>query len=341
MSGGLAPRGPRVGRWIPLGLLTPLALGAALSASGQTSESVAREAAGDESTYVETPLFPGVELARGLRLQLRSRFLPDADLDPGRVDRVSPELDARIHVPLGERALGRINGRIGTSRYEFSGGTPFRALLDPLDLYEARLSFDGAYQLNGEDESWLVEGESWSLLGLLSLNSDWEGGRFDAGLGGNLGLGLGYRIPDRFRIALGAVLRSDLDQGGVGVTPYGSFRWSITKSLTLRDRGLGLLLQYRLSRRLELFVSAFRSTDSWRLKNRLGADDLSFRDRQLQAGAGVEWRITKYLRLNVEAGGIADRKLRVHSDDLGTLVSQSAGPTPYLDFRLELRPGKL
>jgi hypothetical protein len=342
MPGVLAARASWVIRIGLAGLLAGLGLlPVGLPAWGQTGESVASEAAGDDTTYIETPLFPGVDLARGLRVQLRSRFWPNADLDPGHVDRYAPELRVRLTLPMNHRAVARVHGRIGTSRYQWSGPTPFAAVRDPLDLHEARLSLDGAYLLNQEGSSWLLEGESWSLLGLLSLQSDWEGDRFDAGLGGNLGLGFGYRIPDRFRMALGAVLRSDLDEGGIDVAPFGSFRWSITRALTLRDRGLGLLLEYRLSRRVEIFVSAFRTTDSWRLKNRLGADDLSFRDRRVQAGAGLEWRIAKYLRLNLEVGGVVDRKLRLHSDDLGTLFSQRADPTPYVDVRFELRPGKL
>lgn len=342
MSADLAARAPRARRMGWIGLLAALAwLPLGLPVAGQARESVDGEAASDDTTYIEAPLFPGVDLPRGLRLQARSRFWPHADLDPGHVDRYAPEVQARFTLPMNHRAVARLHGRFGASRFQWSGPTPFKALRDPLDLYEARLSLDGAYRLNEEGSSWLLEDESWSLLGLLAARSNWEGGDFHSGLGGRLGLGLGYRLPDRFRVALGVMLQTDLEEGGLDVSPFGSFRWSITPALTLRDRGLGLLLEYRVSRRIEVFASAYRTSDSWSLKNRFGADDLSFRDRQVQAGVGLEWRIAKFLRVNVEVGGVVDRKLRLHSEDLGTLISQRADPSPYFDIRFELRPRKL
>lgn len=333
MTAGLPARLPQVTRALAIALLTSGLLTA--PAAGEVDS----EAASDDTTFIESPLYPGVDLARGVRLQARLRYFPNADLDPGHVDRYSPEVQARFTLPISSRAVARAHTRYGTSRYDFRGHTPLRGLRSPLDLHEARLSFDGAYQLNDADQSLLFENEEWSLIGLLSASSDWEGSRFADGLGGNVGLGFGYRLEDRFRLALGAVVRSDLEHGGVDVSPYASFRWSITKRLSLRDRGLGLLLEYHVSRGFEVYASGYRDTDGWRIANRLGSDGLTFRDRRIQASVGVDWRIIRWLRLNFETGAVADRTLRVHSEDFGTLISERADPSLFVDVRFELRPG--
>jgi hypothetical protein len=322
------------------------------SGNGESDEGVSREPTGVDTDDLEAPPFPGVEVARPLRVQAQSRFVPGADLDPGHVDLYSPSLSARLKLPINGRVVARVNLRLGMSHYRFSGGTPLARfdpsgvptrppLADPLDLYQTKLSLDGAYRLSDEGQHWLVEGESWSLIGNVFGQSSWEGGDFDEGMTGGVAVGFGYRIPDRLRVSLGAVVRTDLAEGGYDIGPFGSFRWQITDDLTLRDRGLGLLLDYRLSRRVELFATGFRTTTSSRLKDRFGLDDLTFRDRQIQAGGGCEWRITRWLRVSLEVGAVFERKLRVHSDALGTLYSERAGPTPYAQLGFEVRPGWL
>lgn len=327
-----------------IGLLAGLpiwAQGPATAAPKGSEGVIASDRLDDDSTHqLEEPPFPGVDFGRALRLQAQSRFLPSAHLGPGQVDLYAPEFRARLSLPINERAVARVGAQVGLSHYDFSGGTPFRGLADPLDLYQATLTVDGAYQLTKEGQSWLVEGESWSLLGGLSAQSAWEGSRFERGFGGGGALGIGYRLPDRLRVSLGALVNTDLENGGIDISPFGSLRWNITESLTLRDRSLGVLLEYRLSNRIELFTTAFRSTDTFRLKDRFGLDDLSFRDRRILTGAGLEWKITSAWRMNFEAGAVVKRKLRAHSGDQGTLFSESADPAPYFNLRFELRPGR-
>jgi hypothetical protein len=66
--------------------------------------------------------------------------------------------------------------------------------------------------------------------------------------------------------------------------------------------------------------------------------DLSFEDRQILAGAGLEWKLMRALRVNFEAGAVTWRRVRVREDDLGTLVSQRSDPSAYFEIRLEVRP---
>ena len=64
---------------------------------------------------------------------------------------------------MSDRAVLRVSARGRIGRYEFRGGDPFRfgdvsLTGDSLDLYETRLTVEGAYRLNGEDRSLLYDG---------------------------------------------------------------------------------------------------------------------------------------------------------------------------------------
>ena len=116
-------------------------------------------------------------------------------------------------------------------------------------------------------------------------------------------------------------------------------RWNVTDRFTVRNRGRGLQLEYSLTPRFELFTAGFFDGDKFRLDSRPGLpDDLTFRDESVQAGAGFEWKISRHFRLNIEAGAVAWRELRVKSRNRGTLSKERGDPSAYIDFRFEVRP---
>ena len=319
---------------------------AEVAGTGESDEEAAAvgESVADDSTHLDTPPFPGLRHRNALRLNLDSRFLPGADLGPGRTTLFRPELRARVTLPVSDRAVLRVSARVRASRYEFSGGDPFRfdgvsLTGDSLSLYETRLAVQGAYRLNREQSSVLYEGEVWSLLGSAFAASEFESGSFGDGLSGGGTLALGYQLDGTLRVAAGVSLGTSIDGGGVDLGPTGSFRWNITEDLTLRDHGFGVQLEYRLMPDVEVFASGYRTSDQYRLRDVSGApDELTFRDRQVLIGAGFEWKLSRRLRLNLEVGAVARRRVRLHSDDLGTLVSQRGDPSPYLELRVEVRP---
>jgi hypothetical protein len=138
-------------------------------------------------------------------------------------------------------------------------------------------------------------------------------------------------------VALGARIESDRD-GGIEVGPAVSIRWDPTDALTLRDRGLGVQAEYRLSRRLEVFVAGYREGDSYRLQRRPGVPGrLELDDERVLAGVGFEWRFSRRIRINVESGAVAWRRIEVDSR-AGRLSRLSGGPAAYVDLRLSLRP---
>jgi hypothetical protein len=302
------------------------------------------ESVADDSTHLEALAFPELRYRDGVRVNFQSQFLPDADLGDGHTSLYQPDLRARMNLPLSRRAILRLSARAGMSSYQFRGGPILQnsgvdLVGGSLDLYRTRLSAQGALRLNEEGESWITENETWALLATLGADSSWESGAFDEAIRVGTGLAVGYEIDGKLRLALGAIVGYSPDSGDVEVGPLGTFRWNVTDRLTLRDRSLGLQLEYRWSPRLELFVSGFRNSDSYRLDEISGfGDEVSFTDRQWLAGAGFEWKLTPNLRLNAEAGGVAWRKVKVSEDDLGTLSSERADPGAYIDLRIEFRP---
>jgi hypothetical protein len=159
----------------------------------------------DDPTYLETPPFPG-EPRDAVRLHFQSLFIPWADLGPGETTLYRPELRARVTLPVTDRAMLRMTALGGMGRYQFDGPDAFRyggvsITGDSLDLYQTRLSAEGAWRVNEADSFLLREGESWALLGGLVGGSDFEAGAFDEGATGGVRLGVGYELPDHLRFA--------------------------------------------------------------------------------------------------------------------------------------------
>lgn len=302
------------------------------------------ESVADDSTHLEALAFPEPRVRDGLRVNFQSQFFPDANIGAGHSSLYQPDLRVRMNVPVSRRAIVRLSARGGMSSYQFRGGPILQnggvdLVGDSLDLYRTRISAQGAVRLNEDGTSWIVENETWALLATIGADASWESGAFDEALRVGSGLAIGYEIDNKLRLALGAIVGVSPDSGDVEVGPLATIRWNVTDRLTLRDRSLGLQLEYRWNPRLELFVSGFRTSDSYRL-DEISAfgDELSLRDRQVLVGGGFEWELNRYVRLNAEAGIVAQRKLKVSDDDLGTLASESADPGAYFDVRIEIRP---
>lgn len=302
----------------------------------------------DQPTYLEAPAFPGDRVLDALRLQFESLFLPDADLGPGHGSLYRPELRGRLTIPLSERAVLRTYAHGGMARYGFRGSDSFFG--DSLDLYRSRIGVQGAYQLNEPGTHWIFEKERWSLLANLYGAAEFEAGAFEEGLQAGGALALGFEIPGSLQLAAGVSVATGLHGGGVDVSPTGFGQWDITPAVTLRNRGLGLQLEYHWSPKLEVYTAGFRSSDRYALSNTLCSppvcpgvtpvdlDDLTVLDRQWLTGAGFEWKLTEWLRVNTEAGVVAWRRLKVHSEDLGTILSYSGNPSAYVELRFEVRP---
>jgi hypothetical protein len=297
-----------------------------------------------DTSNLETPVFPeDYRIGDAFRIRLGSRFLPAASFDDFEADLYQPSLRLQATVPLSKRAVLQLSGRFAASLYDFDGssdffsGGPTRS--DPFDsFFRTSLAAQGAFLLN-PGGGFFLEDEMWSVLANAFVRSRWESGAFTDGISGGGSLALGYEIDDKLRLAIGVSLQSDPLGGGLKVDPVISLRWNVTDRITLRNRGRGLQLEYRVNRALELFAAGFFEGDKFQLESRAGVpNDLSFRDKAVQAGAGLEWRVSKSLRVNLELGAVAWRELRVKSEDLGTIAKEKSDPSAYLELRFEVRP---
>jgi hypothetical protein len=307
--------------------------------------------AGD-STLLDAPPFPGPDVSEAFRIQAETFAAPDASIGSGHVSVVRPELGLRATWPVSDRLVLRMLTRVAESPYRFRGDVwgstvlfPFAPSLtadqligERLDLHAARLALEGAYRLS-DDTNWFADGEQWAVIGATNVGSRWEDGSFHSGLSAGGALGVGYEIPNLLRVALGASLQTSLEKAELDPGPFFSLRWRPIDRVTVRTRELGLQVEVDLSPSYEFYLTGFRSSDSYRLRDRFGPlGDLSFRDRQVRLGVGFDWSLVKWLSIDLEAGAIVDRRLRVHEEDLGTLLSRRVDPSAYFEVRLEVRP---
>jgi hypothetical protein len=134
-------------------------------------------------------------------------------------------------------------------------------------------------------------------------------------------------------------LQTSLDKADLDPGPFFSLRWRPIDRLTVRTRELGLQVEFDLTPSCEIYLTGFRSSDSYRLRDRIRPlGDMSFRDRQVRVGVGFDWALASWLSLDLEAGAIVDRRLKVKEEDLGTLLSRRVDPSAYFEVRFEVRP---
>jgi hypothetical protein len=334
------------------GLALVLALAAAPSAAQQRADtpSTSEDSTGDagEGTLLNEPPLAVLPISEAFRIRLATLVAPEARFGSGDVSLVRPELSARATWPVSDKVILRATTRVSESRYRFHGDAWGSAAelpgvgVDPdtvfgnLDLHAVQLGLEGAYGLS-RDTHWLAEHEEWAAVGTIYAGSRWEDGAIGSGLGAGAAIGIGYEIPERLRLALGVSLRTPLDHADVDVGPLLVLRWRPIDRFTLRTRELGLQAEYALTPVFEVFLAGFRSTDRFRLNDRSPLGDLSFRDRRVQVGAGLEWKLSNWLHIALEGGAIVDRRIRVQEEDLGTLLSHHGGPSGYCEVRVELR----
>jgi hypothetical protein len=320
-------------------LLAASASKASMDEEKARSPSVAN---GVEPGILDEPAFPEALVHDRVRLWTGAFFAPGADFGAQDVDLYRPELRLRYRLPIDDVVSLQVTADFRASRYHGEGPEPLFADCPdcplPDDLYMAGVGTQGGYIIN---KNWHVfrGDEQWAVLGAVFVRARWEPGVFADSITPGGSIGLGYELTKKFRVALGARIERALDGDGVKVAPSGFLRWDLTPKLRLRDRDVGLELEYRPVGRWELFVTAFQSSDSFLLDDRPGlASSPTFRDAQILVGGGLVFKVAHFLRLSLETGAIVDRTLSVKTVDDGKLDSTDSDVSPYATLRIEFRP---
>ncbi len=354
--GTLSARRP-VRRTSRMARVAALALAGAL---GAAAPSAAEKPDDDQSTvegnvagelsFLAAPPFPELDISEALRMHLALFTAPQASIGDGDMTVVRPELRARLTWLATERFVSRIALQLAETQYDFQGdvwgtGTDVHPItgqtfdaderIGDLDLHAFRIAIDGA-RLISDSTDWFVKGERWSVVGSIYGGSRWENGDFDDGTSMGGALGFGYEVGKRLRLALGVSLRSPFHDAEVDLDPIFALRWRPNELVTLRTRELGLQVEVGVTPAFGLFIAGFRSSDGYRLSDRPGFGDLSFRERHIRIGGGIDWILANWLQLELEMGALLDRRIRVHEEDLGTLLSRRSDPSPYVEIRFEI-----
>ncbi len=286
------------------------------------------------------PAFPG---SRAFRFRLGADYVPSSSTEDGTdVETWAPTARLRVAAPVTERLGVQLVTTYGVSSYDFEGSTDFfgtgPSRGNPFDeFHTVGMRLQGALDLN--EDGWVfLEGERWSAFAEVGGATRFEGRAFDEGWHGGGAFALGYEIPKRLEIALGFEFGTGPGDRSVGIGPVGKIQWRVTDDLILSNRGRGVQVEYRFSRKATIFASWFRSGNTWRLRNRRGQPRrLTFEDKQQRASAGLQYRLHSQLRMRVEAGAVLDRKLEVDSSN-GNLSELDGDPTGFLIVSFEARP---
>jgi hypothetical protein len=297
---------------------------------------------GVEPVLVDEPAFPSPMPKDRVKIWTGAYFAPPADFGDVDLGLTRTELRFRGRLPVNGTASVQVTGDFRASLYDEDGsGSLFADCSDcpsPGSLYSALLAVQGGYLIN---RNWQLfrDDEQWAIVGAFYGRARWEPGAFEESLTPGLSLGIGYQLPLKLRVAVTARVERALDGDGVKVAPSGYLRWYITPKLRLRNRGLGLELEYRPTNRVEVFVTGFQSSDRFRLDDRPGLSSApTFSDRHIAVGGGLVFKIAHAFRVAFETGAIVDRRVYVNTRDDGRVDSTDGDISPYFALRAEIRP---
>lgn len=317
---------------------------ALLMALATATRSVAVEetpVAGDGLELAETPAFPEPPPSQPVRVWVGSYVAPSAGFGGAEVTLARPDFRFRARLPIDKLFSIELVGDFSASSYHTDGRGPVFTNCPgcrlPGAAYSASFGTEGGYLFNRGQHLFRAD-ERWAVLGGVSVSANWEAGAFEESVTPGATLGCGYELPSKLRFALGVNVKRALDGDGVEVGPSVYLRWDITREWRIRNRGLGLRIEYRPSRRFEVFATGYQGSDRFRLDDRSGLPaGATFRDRQALVGGGVVVKLSRAFQVIAETGAIVDRNLAVEARDDGELESVDGDVSPYFTLRFEIR----
>lgn len=304
-----------------------------------------RAAAAQETREYDLPELeqpPGIAQLVQARLMLADRFIGTSDFGSFDVLSNQPEARLRVHVPLSRSSVLRFQATTRALFQDFDGvsdlfgtgpttGAPFDTLLS----WRLRLQYG---QLLPKSWTLFSERERWAAVAQGSFGANYESDSSIAdALRGRGGVGIFYRLKDRLEFAVGVSVGNKLLRNRVAVSPFLEFEWRLNHAWRLKNYGLGLQLEYLISKRLRVFTRARLEGTTFRLAER--GDDVGkgiLRWRQLPVGLGLRWEALPHLRVTGIVGAIAYNELKVKNQDEHTLSKTRADAAPYLTLRFDV-----
>jgi hypothetical protein len=324
------------------GALALLWLGAAPGSAEEQRLPDGREAPDLATLPEDAEAAPKGRARHPLHVRLESLFVPHSDFGSAEASFYEPSGELRLSAPLGERTAARLVVEGAALFSDWDGDTDLFDLGpsggDAFDtLVSGGLKLQGQRFLGGP--GWLAEDERWSLLGEARIAADLEeGAEFDEAITGGGSLGIGYELPDRLDVLLGAGLQTRLDRDGPGVMPVVSITWWPIPPLRLRAYTHGVRIDYDVSEKLRLFARMRLQSKRYRLETRPGPTGQgTLRERRLPVGLGVLWKHSEGLEVGLFGGVVAWHQLRAYDSDRDRIDSESADPAPLFELRIDWR----
>jgi hypothetical protein len=319
-------------------LLRAFGLAAWLSLPGLAAAEDRKEPVPETETLypgAAVDLIPQALSKVGVRVYGEETITVLADFGPAEASEFRSALAVRAAGPISQSLALRATASGQAAFFDYSGD---RDQLE-LDLggselferlYDFKFALGGAYQLT----------KHWSLFAEGSANMDWENGAsISDAVSGSGAFGVGFQWEPHLELTLGVKVGSQIEEGGVSVSPVLGFRWRIREGMRLETQGTGLMFAMDLLPELELQLRASYDGNRYRLEDAAGAfPEQTLRQREVPVLVALRWKPSKRWRLGAGAGSVVYQKWKVEADDDdGGSSSVDAGPAALVWLRCEYR----
>ncbi len=214
--------------------------------------------------------------------------------------------------------------------YEFSGlNTAMGLAADPLDdIISITLRPGAIYHIN----------EQWAVLGggIFTFAGDPEADLTDGFIGGGY-IGAQYTHSDKFRIAAGIAVTSQIEDDDPQFRPYINLYWEIMDNLSLETTGPELRLTHRYNEQWAAFVFAAGGALQARLDETSTVPSGVLEHITVTVGIGATWTPIDNLDITAMAGAVVYQEIEIENAAGTDLFSDEVDPTAALMLKVGYR----
>jgi hypothetical protein len=225
-------------------------------------------------------------------------FSADLDGSPGSVGIDRLGADVGVQVMVGDRSRLSLSLASEYSWYSFKNATGFATgFTEPWDdTIQTNLSATFSSQATRQ----------WSWFAGAGIDQSIQpGAKFFDGFTGGLYGGASYSFSERFKLGLGAALRTRLEDNGE-VLPIPVIEWQIADKWRLDTHaeigGRGIELSYQPIEPLKLTLDATYTAREFRLDDSAAAPEGVGRDDRVPISLGAEWNFSRQFAVSAHVG---------------------------------------